>query len=314
MRLRKDGRGFLAAVMALSLAGPALAEITGHMQARYMINDIDKISRDVPVGYNAINKKKIDAFGFFRDDELPGWYGGFYAARELNYTLASETVGPMVFQNSAIQFKNAINELYVGKTYFGDFGEVSGEIMVGQELIRNGLKYRPKMSGRYEFANGVSIYGHGSILFQSYDGPSQSVAIDREYLETELQPGVGYKIDDHMGVWANFRMRDRTQKRALYGDLTEQERFVELGLWKNFGDMYTNVRLRTGKFQMSDPVSIIRNDKVNRIMGEISIPLANKVRGIVNAGYMWENYGVLRNGAATHLRAPLMFLGLRYEL
>ena len=314
MRLMKDGRGFLAAALALSLAGPALAEITGHMQARYMINDIDKISRDTPVGDNSINKKKVDTFGFFKNEDWPGWYGGFYAAREHNYSLVSETVGPMVFLNSKAESENTIKEVYVGKTYFGDFGEVSGEVMVGGESNRDGLKYRPKVSGRYEFANGVSIFGYGMVLFQNYDGPRQSVAIDREYLETELQPGVGYKIDDHMGVWANFRMRDRTQKRALYGDLKEQERFVELGLWKNFGEVYTNVRLRTGKFEMSDPVSIIRNDKVHRVVGEMSIPLADKVRGIVNVGYMWENYGVLRNGAATHLRAPLMFLGLRYEL
>lgn len=314
MRLMKDGRGFLAAALALSLAGPALAEITGHMQARYMINDIDKISRDTPVGDNSINKKKVDTFGFFKNEDWPGWYGGFYAAREHNYSLVSETVGPMVFRNSKAESENTIKEVYVGKTYFGDFGEVSGEVMVGGESNRDGLKYRPKVSGRYEFANGVSIFGYGMVLFQNYDGPRQSVAIDREYLETELQPGVGYKIDDHMGVWANFRMRDRTQKRALYGDLKEQERFVELGLWKNFGEVYTNVRLRTGKFEMSDPVSIIRNDKVHRVVGEMSIPLADKVRGIVNAGYMWENYGVHRDGAATHLRAPLMFLGLRYEL
>lgn len=314
MRFMKDGRGFLAATLALSLAGPALAEITGHMQARYMANDIDKISRDTPVGDNAINKKKVDTFGFFKNEDWPGWYAGFYAAREQNFSLATETVGPMVFRNSKVESENTIKEVYVGKTYFGDFGEVSGEVMVGGESNRDGLKYRPKVSGRYEFANGVSIFGYGMILFQNYDGPRQSVAIDREYLETELQPGVGYKIDDHMGVWANFRMRDRTQKRALYGDLKEQERFVELGLWKNFGEVYTNVRLRTGKFEMSDPGSIIRNDQVHRLVGEMSIPLAEKVRGIVNAGYLWENYSVRRDGAAAHLRAPLMFLGLRYEL
>ena len=118
MRLMKDGRGFLAAALALSLAGPALAEITGHMQARYMINDIDKISRDTPVGDNSINKKKVDTFGFFKNEDWPGWYGGFYAAREHNYSLVSETVGPMVFRNSKAESENTIKEVYVGKTYF----------------------------------------------------------------------------------------------------------------------------------------------------------------------------------------------------
>lgn len=314
MELIKEGRGLLTAVLSLALAGPALAEITGNVQAGYMLNAVDKISRDVPVGDNAVNKEKADAFGFFRNEDYPGWYGGFYTAQESNYTLSSDVVGPMVFKNRKTESSNTVNEVYFGKTYFGDFGEVSTELMVGGESARDGLKYRPKVSGRYEFANGLSVFGYGTVLIQNYSGPRQSVAIDREYLETELQPGVGYKIDDHMGVWANFRLRDRTQKRALYGDMTEQERFVELGMWKNFGDVYTNIRLRTGTFKMSDPVSTIRDDKIHRIVGEVSVPLANKVRGIVNVGYMWENYSIPRDGAATHLRAPLVYLGLKYEL
>lgn len=300
--------------LALAISIPVSAQMTGNVQARYMFNDIDKISRDVPVGDNTVNKTKSEVSGFFANGEYPGWFVGFYTGHEVNYTLSSETVGPNVFQNRAVESTNAVNEIYFGKTHFGEFGEVSAELMVGTESGRDGLKYRPKVSGRYEFANGTSIFGYGMVLFQTYDGPRQSVAIDREFVETELQPGIGYKIDEHMGVWANYRLRDRTQSRAMFGNMSESERFLELGLWKNFDEVYTSLRLRTGNFQMWDPVSIIRNDDIYKLVGEVSLPLARNLRGIVDAGYMWENYGVVRSGAANHLRAPIVYLGLKYDL
>lgn len=322
MGFMNEGRGVFVAVVSLALAGPALAQVSGNVQARVMFNDIDKISRDNAVGDNANNKKKFEASGYFTLGDYPGWFGGFYLGRELNYRRGLDRVGQSDFRNTEVDKANTINELYLGKTYFGEFGEVSAELMVGSESQRDGLKYRPKVSGRYEFANGVSVFGYGMVLYQSYTGPSQSVAIDREYLETELQPGVGYKINDHLGVWVNYRLRDRTQTRALFGDLKESERFVEFGVWKNFGELYTSVRLRSGTFEMWDTLdnqvstrnNTLRKDKGHRLLGEISMPLTSKLRGIVNAGYLWENYGIARDGAVKHLRAPIVFLGLRHEL
>jgi hypothetical protein len=322
MRLKKVGRSVLAAVIPLVLACPVLADVSGHVQARYLINDIDKISRDQPSGDHAVNKKKAEAFGYFTHTDYTGLYGGFYLAREKNYRQGFETVGPNDFRNNVMDRPNTIQEIYLGKTYFADFGELGAEVMLGKESVRDGLKYRPKVHGRYEFANGLSISGYGMVLVQNYDGPSQSVAADREFLETELQPGVGYKINDHMGMWVNARLRDRTQQRALYGDLKEKERFVELGLWKNFGELYTSLRVRSGTFEMWDTLSYqdstrnttIRQDKINRLVGSISLPLASKLRALVDVGYLWENYDIVRAGAVSKLRAPILAVGLRFEL
>ena len=322
MRLMKKGRIVLAALLTLALAYPAMAEISGNVQTRYIINDIDKISRDQPAGDNAVNKRKAEAFGYFSHSDYPGWFGGFFVGRELNYRQGFESVGSNDFRNNIIDSANTVQEIYFGKTYFGDFGEVSAELMLGHESQRDGLKYRPKVSGRYEFANGLSLYGYGMVLVQNYDGPTQSVAADREFLETEVQPGVGYKINDQMGVFANVRLRDRTQQRALYGDLIEKERFLEVGLWKNFGELYTSVRARSGTFELWDTLSYqdstrnntVRKDKVYRLVGSISTPLTSKLRALVDVGYLWENYGVVRAGAVTKLRAPIVAIGLRYEL
>lgn len=322
MNFMKKGRGVLAALLPLALASPAMADIGGNVTTRYILNDIDKISRDQPAGDNAVNKKKTEAFGYFSHSDYPGWFGGFYAAHEINYRQGFESVGSNDFRNNIVEGASTVQEIYVGKTYFGDFGELSAELMLGSESQRDGLKYRPKVSGRYEFSNGLSLFGYGTLLIQNYDGPSQSVAADREVLETELQPGVGYKINDHMGVFANVRLRDRTQQRALYGDLKEKERILEVGLWKNFGELQTSVRLRSGTFEMWDTLSYqddtrnstIRKDKVYRLVGSISTPLTNKLRALVDIGYLWENYDVVRAGAVSQLRAPIVALGLRYEL
>lgn len=322
MSLMKVGRTVLAALFPIALACPAQAQISGNVQARFLVNDIDKISRDNPAGDNAVNKKKAETFGYFTHADYPGLYGGFYVARELNYGQVTETVGPNVFRNNVVVGSNTVQEIYLGKTFFGDFGELGAELMFGQESGRDGLKYRPKVQGRYEFANGLSVYGYGVLLVQNYDGPSQSVAVDREFLETELQPGVGYKIDDHMGVFLNVRLRDRTQQRAMFGDLKEKERFVELGVWKNFGELNTSLRVRSGAFEMWDTLSnqdatrnnTLRKDKVNRLVGSISIPVAGKLRALVDVGYLWEKYNLAGAGAVSKLRAPLFAVGLRYDL
>lgn len=322
MNFVKKGRGVLAALLPLALASAAMADIGGNVQARYMINDIDKISRDLPAGDNAVNKKKAETFGYFSNSDYPGWFGGFYVSHEINYRQGFESIGPNDFRNNIVDSTNTDKEFYVGKTYFGDFGEVSAELMLGRETQRDGLKYRPKVSGRYEFANGLSLYGYGMVLVQNYDGPSLSVAADREFLETEFQPGIGYKINDQMGVFANVRMRDRTQQRALYGDLKEKERILEVGLWKNFGEVQTSVRLRSGTFEMWDTLSYqdstrnntIRKDKVYRLVGSISTPLTSKLRALVDFGYLKEKYDVVRPGAVSQLKAPIVALGLRYEL
>jgi len=322
MNLMKVGRSVLAAVFPFALACPALADVSGNVQAKYLVNDIDKISRDQPAGDDAVNKTKAEAFGYFTHSDFPGVYGGFYVARETNYSQRFEAVGPNDFRNNVVDSRNTIQEIYFGKTFFGDFGELGAELMLGQESQRDGLKYRPKVHGRYEFANGLSVNGYGMVLVQNYDGPSQSVAVDREFLETELQPGVGYKINDHMGVFLNVRLRDRTQQRAMFGDLKEKERFVELGLWKNFGDLYTSLRVRTGRFEMWDTLdyqdatrnSTIRQDKIHRLVGSISMPLTDKLRALVDVGYLWEKYDIERAGAVSKLSAPVFAVGLRYEL
>ncbi len=322
MNFMKKACGVLAALLPLALVGPAMAEMGGNVQTRYIVNDIDKISRDQPAGDNAVNKKKMEAFGYFSHSDYPGWFGGFYVAREINYRQGFESTGPNDFRNNIVDGANKIQESYFGKTYFGDFGAVSAELMLGKESLRDGLKYRPKVSGRYEFANGLSLYGYGMVLFQNYDGPSSSVAADREFLETELQPGVGYKINDQMGVFANVRLRDRTQQRALYGDLKEKERILEVGLWKNFGELETSVRLRSGTFDLWDTLSYqdanrnntLRKDKVYRLVGSMSTPLTSKLRALVDFGYLWEKYDVVRPGAVSQLRAPIVAFGLRYEL
>lgn len=322
MKLKTVWRGLVTAASLIALSGPALADLDGNMQIRYLVNDIDKISRDQPAGDNAVNKEKTEAFGYFSHQEFPGFYGGFYVAHEVNYRQDLEKVGPNEFRNNVVDSRNNIQEIYFGKTYFGDFGELGTELMLGQESQRDGLKYRPKVHGRYEFANGISLNGYGTVLIQNYSGPTQSVAGDREVFETEIQPGIGYKVNDHMGLWANFRMRDRTQQRALYGDLKEKERFVEIGVWKNFGELYTSLRMRSGTFEMWDTLSsqdstrntTIRKDKINRLVGSISTPLSGKVRALVDIGYLWESYGIERAGAVSKLKAPFFALGLRYDL
>ena len=60
MGFMNEGRGVFVAVVSLALAGPALAQVSGNVQARVMFNDIDKISRDNAVGDNANNKKKFE--------------------------------------------------------------------------------------------------------------------------------------------------------------------------------------------------------------------------------------------------------------
>lgn len=322
MKLKKVGRGLMGAACLLVLHTTALAQLGGNMQIRYLLNDIDKISRDQPVGNQAVNKQKIDVSGYFTHPDHPGFYGGFYAARELNYKQGFESVGPNDFQNNVTEGSNTVQEFFLGKTYFGDFGELGAELMLGQETQRDGLKYRPKLHGRYEFANGISLYGYGTVLIQTYNGPNQSVAPDREVFETEIQPGIGYKINEHMGIWANYRLRDRTQQRALYGDLNEKERFVEVGMWKNFGQLYTSLRMRSGNFDMWDTVpweesrrqSTIRKDKINRLVGSVSMPLTDKLRALVDVGYLRESYGIKREEAASELKSPFFVLGLRYEL
>jgi hypothetical protein len=322
MNFMKKGRGVVAALLPLALIGPAMADIGGNVSARYLVNDIDKISRDQPAGNDAVNKVKAETFGYFSNSDYPGWFGGFYAAHDVNYRQGLENVGLNQFRNNIVDSDNTGKEIYFGKTYFGDFGELSAELMLGTESGRDGLKYRPKVSGRYELANGLSLHGYGTILIQNYDGPSQSVAADREYLETEVQPGIGYKINEDMGVFANVRMRNRIQQRALYGALKESEQTFELGLWKNFGELQTSVRVRSGTFEMWDTLSTqtnvgnntIRNDKIYRLVGSISMPLTNKLRALVDVGYLWEQYDVIRAGAVTELKAPILALGLRYEL
>lgn len=321
MKFMKNGRGVLAALLPLVLVGPAMADISGNVQARYIVNDIDKISRDQPAGNDAVNKTKAETFGYFSHSDYPGWFGGFYAAHEINYRQGYESVGLNEFRNNIVDGANSVQEIYFGKTYFGDFGELSAELMLGTESQRDGLKYRPKVSGRYEFANGLSLQGYGMVLIQNYDGPSQSVAADREFLETEFQPGIGYKINEDMGAFVNFRMRNRTQQRALYGDLKEKEQTFEVGLWKNFGELQTSVRVRSGTFEMWDTLSnqdntrnnTIRSDKVYRLVGSISMPLTSKLRALVDVGYLWESYDVVRPGAVSELTAPIVALGLRYE-
>ncbi len=322
MVLTKLGRSVLSAGIFLAMNGSVLADVSGNFQMKYLINDIDKISRDRPAGDNAVNKQKAEVSSYLTHQDHPGFYGGFYVARELNYRQGFESIGSNDFRNNVIDGANSVQELYFGKTYFGDFGELGAELMVGQESQRDGLKYRPKLHGRYEFANGISLQGYGTVLIQTYSGPNQSVAADREVFETEIQPGIGYKVNEHMGLWANLRIRDRTQQRALYGDLQEGERFVEVGMWKNFGELYTSLRMRTGTFEMWDTLSYsdstrnstIRKDKINRLVGSISLPLTDKTRALVDIGYLWEDYSIQRSGAVSRLKAPLFAIGLRHEL
>lgn len=322
MNPTKLGRGLLAAMLPLVLALPAHADVSGNVQARILVNDIDKISRDQPAGNDAVNKMKAETFGYFTHADFPGLYGGFYLAREINYRQGFEAVGPNDFRNNVIDSTNSVQEAYLGKMFYGDFGELGTEVMLGREANRDGLKFRPKVHGRYEFANGVSLFGYGMALVQTYAGPSQSVAVDREYFETELQPGLGYKVNDHMGLFMNLRFRDRTQQRAMFGDLKEKERFLEVGLWKNFGDLYTSLRVRTGAFEMWDTINYqdstrnntLRQDKVHRLVGSLSVPVAGKVRALVDVGYLWEKYDLAAPGAVSTLRSPLFALGLRYDL
>jgi hypothetical protein len=60
--------------------------------------------------------------------------------------------------------------------------------------------------------------------------------------------------------------------------------------------------------------STIRQDKINRLVGSISMPLTDKMRALVDVGYLWESYGIDRAGAVSRLKAPFFALGLRYEL
>lgn len=148
MNFMKKGRGVLAALLPLALVSPAMADIGGNVTTRYIINDIDKISRDQPAGDNAVNKKKAEAFGYFSHSDYPGWFGGFYAAHEINYRQGFESVGSNDFRNNIVEGTNTSQEIYFGKTYFGDFGELSAELMLGSEAQRDGLKYRPKVTCR----------------------------------------------------------------------------------------------------------------------------------------------------------------------
>ena len=322
MNFMKHGRGVLAALLPLALVSPAMAQVAGNVQTRFLVNDIDKLDRDQMAGDNAVNKTKAEAFGYFTHSDYPGWFGGFYAAHERNYSQGFENIGPNDFRENFVGGENKIQELYLGKVHAIDFGEVSAELMVGKESLRDGPKYRPKVAGRYEFANGLSLFGYATVLYQTYHGPSLSVAADREYLETEFQPGVGYKVNDQMGLFADYRLRNRTQQRALYGDLKEKEQFVEIGLWKNVGDLQTALRARAGKFSMWDTLSYrddkrnstIRQDRNYRLVGSLSAPLTSKLRALVDAGFLWEKYGITPAGAEQQHRAPVLAVGLRYEL
>ncbi|MFH5070368.1 OmpG porin family protein [Enterobacter cloacae complex sp. 2024EL-00215] len=161
--------------------------------------------------------------GNFRHDTLPGWDFGFYSGREELYNgeLTHATYDRGV---------NAIQEIYVNRSYGLSRGSLGWGVKLASESIDERTTPEAKLFGTYQISPDVEFHGYGLYHVEYKRGTG-------EFPYWEIEPGFGFKFTDTSGAWLNFRYQVG-QWRPKSGDgEIEKEWIIKPGIWFNSGKL-----------------------------------------------------------------------------
>ncbi len=222
---------FIVAVWAL-LCVPltATGEVYGDFSTRF-----ESRSTLYPHAFNSSYGyyKYVYGQAYFRNDERPGWYGGFVLIQERARGIDPDTRGG----------DNDIVSGYFGKFLERHWGHIGLETGLGQET-RNGIKVRPRFYLRFDFNS--SYHFTADIAYNYLGDQKDDSAINNEAHELELATGLHYRRSDSGGVYVKSYWRPRLQVRSRFGNIVEEEIFLAYGAWHNFKRWHTTAWLELG--------------------------------------------------------------------
>ncbi|MCH9662793.1 MAG: hypothetical protein K0U66_03920 [Gammaproteobacteria bacterium] len=177
--------------------------------------------------------KYIYGQAYFRNDERPGWYGGFVLIQERARGIDPDTRGG----------DNDIISGYFGKFFERHWGHIGAETGLGQES-RTGIKLRPRFYLRYDF--NASYHFIADIAYNYLGDQSSEFVINKEAHELELATALHYRRRANYGMYVKSYWRPRVQIRSQFGNIIEEELFLSYGVWRHFRRWQTSAWLELG--------------------------------------------------------------------
>ncbi|WP_300001148.1 OmpG porin family protein [uncultured Cedecea sp.] len=208
---------------------------------------------------------------FLKHDELPGWYFGFYNAREDNYK--------GMYTNQDYSGSNTINEIFVGhifETWRGNFGT---ELMGGSESGNKRWKYRLKLWQDIRLSSKWSLGGYLFGEEQPQNSQPGNNDLSQHIFETE--PVLQYLVNPDMGVFLRPFYVYKRQERGNWGDIVEQEWKASIGVWRNWYPLLSSVYVGIGQKKTtnaSDSDVLFYDGRYKYIGGTLSYPVIGDLR------------------------------------
>ncbi|MCG8155772.1 hypothetical protein JMY81_07095 [Brenneria goodwinii] len=242
---------------------------------------------------------------WLRHDELPGWYFGYWNAREDSYSGQ--------FSNQDYGSTNTINEMYIGKInefYRGNWGV---EVLGGTESASKRWKGRLKLWGESRFTDKWSVSGY---IFREYQPQSNDSGNgDLEHHIMEMEPALQYRVNPDLGLYIRPYYSWEKQVRQSWGNIIEEEWKVTAGLWRNWYPLLTSLYVGFGNdkiYNNANRSEVFYNGKYNFIGATASYPIVDNLRlyGEFKAQFT-KSYGQWTNEG--HSWNPFTIVGIEYS-
>ncbi|MEE3650431.1 MULTISPECIES: OmpG porin family protein [unclassified Brenneria] len=242
---------------------------------------------------------------WLRHDELPGWYFGYWNAREDNYKGQ--------FSNQDYSGTNTINEMYIGKInefYRGNWGI---EVLGGTESATKRWKGRLKLWGESRLTDKWSVSGY---VFREYQPQSNdSNNNDLEHHSMEMEPSLQYRVNPDLGIYLRPYYSWDKQARKFWGNIIEEEWKISAGLWRNWYPLLTSVYVGFGNDKIYNDANrseIFYSGKYHFIGATASYPIVDNLRlyGEFKAQFT-KSHGQWANDG--HSWNPFTVVGVEYS-
>ncbi|MGL4448978.1 MAG: OmpG porin family protein [Shewanella sp.] len=246
------------------------------------------------------------AQGNFRHDDLQGWDFGFYSGREELYN------GNITHANYN-RGVNSIHELFVNRTYKMQSGYYGWGTKLAMESADKRTTPEVKIFGGYNITERLTASGYAM-----YHVEYKRNAGEFDYWE--MEPGLGYKLNETTGMWLNVRYQEGQWQPKSGNNENEREWFIKPGVWHNWGKLTTSLWGEFGIFDKekdgnSDP---LWREKYAKYGVSANYPLTTAWNVFGEFSYKsisYDNYDYNNGGKKNRFGGyiPLFVLGVNYN-
>ena len=295
-----SSRPLLSLLALAAFAAPASAEIYGDFTTRVESNaNFYRRAYDQSYGY----VKYIYGQAYFRNDERPGWFGGFLLMQERAQGQDPDTRGG----------DNDIGIAYFGKHIKTHWGHQGYETALGMETLI-GFTARPR--AYFQFNLNHSYYLSADIAYTYLGHHRRQHKIDKDAHQITLRTAIHYRRSASSGLFATTHWRPRVQIRSEFGNIIEEDVDLRLGRWQNFRRLYSTLWLELGRSNIFNGLDGSTFNRYNKYQlgARIEYEFIDSLRFIATLAYerQWRRRGEWVPGGRQNVDQAYFDLGLKH--